>query len=237
MFIFFIQDPHDVTSNLFQKSSFNETASGSLSFSNSLNQRISSSSVVNSDFNNLTSSSLGASSNPLDLIKLPSSSAPAPNPFIQNQLFGQHQLNQEPSFGGLHNQAGTGALGQQVPGQFITCPQCYRQFDSGPVFWCHFSMEHSNLLSPFNSLNPLNQLGSATSQATPLTTQGGVPLGSSLNPQINPLGLQGSDNSLLAGMGGHLPGQLSEPQGSDPNPNHNQTQNYLNSGFGLPQHI
>jgi hypothetical protein len=98
-------------------------------------------------------------------------------------------------------------------------------------------MEHSHLLNPFNPLNPLNQLGYATSQATPLTTQGGVPLGSSLNPQINPLGLQGSDNSLLAGMGGHLPGQLSEPQGSDPNPNHNQTQNYLNPGFGLPQHI
>ena len=196
---------------------------------------------MNSDFNNLTSSSLGASSNPLDLIKLPSSSAP-PNPFIQNQLFGQHQLNQEPSsFGGLGpNQAGSNALGQQVPGQFITCPQCYRQFDSGPVFWCHFSMEHSNLLNPFNSLNPLNQLGSAAStQANPLSPHGGAPLGSaSLNGPLNPLGLgsQGAtDNSLLAaGMGGHLPGQLSETsQGSDPN----QTQNYLNTGFGLPQHI
>ena len=52
----------------------------------------------------------------------------------------------------------------------LTCPQCYRQFDSAPFFWYHVSVEH-NIYSSFNSLNPLNPLNSNGAQ-TVNTQQG-----------------------------------------------------------------
>ena len=56
-------------------------------------------------------------------------------------------------------------------GLTLTCPQCYRQFDSAPFFWYHVSVEH-NIYSSFNTLNPLNPLSSNGSSVT--TTQQGM---------------------------------------------------------------
>jgi len=53
----------------------------------------------------------------------------------------------------------------------LTCPQCYRQFDSAPFFWYHVSVEH-NIYSSFNSLNPLNPLNSNGAQT--VNTQQGL---------------------------------------------------------------
>ena len=95
----------------------------------------------------------------------------------------------------------------------ITCPQCYRQFDSGPFFWYHFSVEHSNLFSsnPLNSLGNINPLNSPQLPSQPIST----PLNS------NPL------NSLI--------------QHNDQQVGQNESQqNYINSslgGFGLSHHI
>ena len=136
---------------------------------------------------------------------------------------GSHQTTQggfNPQGTGLGVNPQTSGLGNNFGAVSITCPQCYRQFDSGPIFWYHFSMEHSNLLNPLNSLaniNPLNQ--------TPLNPPQPV-------TGINPL------NASQPVTG--LP-DLNHNQNINQilNQQNNPDQNYLNQtlGFGLPHHI
>lgn len=114
-----------------------------------------------------------------------------------------------------HNYAPQNMFTPQPLARTITCPQCPRQFDSGPLFWYHFSVEHLNQLSSttptlnFNSFANINPLNSH------------LPSQPALNP-LNPL--NSSDPSH----------QNNPVQSSD------NSQNYINStigGFGLPHHI
>lgn len=132
--------------------------------------------------------------------------------------------NQQAAQGGFNPQGSLGVNpGASLGGNFgavsITCPQCYRQFDSGPIFWYHFSMEHSNLLNPLNSLaniNPLNQ--SPLNQPQPQTAIN--PLNASQPTGLPDLNHNQNINHIL-------------------NQQNNPDQNYLNQtlGFGLPHHI
>jgi len=86
-------------------------------------------------------------------------------PNAHNQMLHQNQSvagmlnNQASAYQAAANitSSATSTTGQS--GLTLTCPQCYRQFDSAPFFWYHVSVEH-NIYSSFNTLNPLNPLNS-----------------------------------------------------------------------------
>ena len=88
----------------------------------------------------------------------------------QHQMLHQNQSLLNNQYSATNITSSSASSTAQSGGLTLTCPQCYRQFDSAPFFWYHVSVEH-NIYSSFNSLNPLNPLSSNGSGVTP-TQQG-----------------------------------------------------------------
>ena len=112
-----------------------------------------------------TTQSLPNDYNPLsNSLNQPNLGLSATTPNTHNQMLHQNQSvagvlnNQASAYQAAANiTSSTSTTGQSS--LTLTCPQCYRQFDSAPFFWYHVSVEH-NIYSSFNTLNPLNPLNS-----------------------------------------------------------------------------